>query len=204
MTLRRAMAVRGPQAEIRARQLEEAVEPISVKGQDVTPEIAERPAEMREAQKQFLLTMVNELRDASTQALNPNKLEDFISRNQRTIQRLGVEDLFSDINKTARTFDSAKKIQSAASANFDKKKIAAKILKTEDTNEFVAKIMRGANPSKELSEMFRLVRNSPDAVEGLKVSIFENIFDNAVSRETGIFLVMQLSHTLNDQLATQL
>ncbi len=187
MTLRRAMAVRGPQAEIRARQLEEAVEPISVRGQDVTPEIAERPAEMREAQKQFLLTMVNELRDASTQALNPNKLEDFISRNQRTIQRLGVEDLFSDINKTARTFDSAKKIQSAASANFDKKKMAAKILKTEDTNEFVAKIMRGANPSKELSEMFRLVRNSPDAVEGLKVSIFENIFDNAVSRETGVF-----------------
>jgi len=197
LTLTRTMQAGGPQAEVRARQLEEAVAPIQGM---VAQESIIRPTEMRNAQQEFLLSMANSVKDPKTQELNSNRLAKFISDNQGNIQRLGMTDSFKDMQSARKAYETSLSVQKNASAFFDKKKIAGRIIKAgeEGVDKFVAKIINNStNKTKDLRDLFRLVAGNKDAAIGLRSSIFQNIIDNGYDPVTGVLSGVQIKSYLN-------
>jgi hypothetical protein len=182
-TLKRAMATPGPESEVRARQLREAVEPIE--GAPVTPETMYGPAEMRKAQQDFLMSMVNKIKDPATQTVSANRLSNFISNNSRVIDQLGLRDTFSNAESAQRFAEQAVKRSKEASAFFDKRKIAARFIGKEDATEEVAKILNRSNtPTKDMADLIRLAKTDQtgEALEGLRIAVFDNILSKATSR----------------------
>lgn len=182
-TLKRAMATPGPESEVRARQLREAVEPIE--GAPVTPETMYGPAQMRKAQQDFLMSMVNKIKDPATQTVSANRLASFISNNSRVIDQLGLTDTFSNAEKAQRFAEQAVKRSKEASAFFNKRKIASRFIGKEDASEEVAKILnRSTTPAKDLIDLVRLAKTdkSGEALDGLRIAVFDNILSKATSR----------------------
>ena len=182
-TLKRAMATPGPEAEVRARQLRESVEPIE--GAPVTPETMYGPAEMRKAQQDFLMSMINKIKDPATQTVSANKLSNFISNNSRVIDQLGLRNTFSNAESAQRFAEQAVKRSKEASAFFDKRKIAARFIGKEDATEEVAKILnRSTAPTKDMMDLIKLAKTDKtgEALEGLRIAVFDNILSKATAR----------------------
>lgn len=197
LTLRKTMATGGPSAEVRARQLEEAVTPISG---TLTDDAIYRPQEMRNAQKDFLFLMASLVKNPRTQEFDASRLSKFIADNSANIKRLGLEDTFRDIESSRKAFETSLSVRNSASAFFDKKKIASKILKAgeEGVDKFIAKtINTSTNKTKDLRDLFRLVSGNKDAVKGLRASIFENIIDNGFDPASGVLTGSKIKGYLN-------
>lgn len=201
LTLSRAMESGGPQAEVRARQLQEASEPIQM---EVADQTISRPKEMREAQKDFLFSMANSVRNPRTQELDSGRLAKFISDNSGNIERLGLGDSFKDIQSAQKTFETSLSAQKTASAFFDKKKVAGRVLKAgeEGVDKFVARVINTSNnKSKDLRDLFRLVSGNEDALKGLRTSVFENIINNGYDPVTGVLTGSRIKEYLNETFA---
>lgn len=197
LTLRRTMATGGPASEVRARQLEEAVTPISG---TLADDAIYRPQEMQQAQKDFLFSMANAVKNPRTQEFDANRLSKFIADNSANIKRLGMEETFKDMESSRRAFETSLSVKNSASAFFDKKKMAGKILKVgeEGIDKFIAKtINTSTNKSKDLRDLFRLVSGNKDAVKGLRASIFENVIDNGFDPVTGVLTGSKIRGYLN-------
>jgi hypothetical protein len=186
LTLSRTMQGGGPQAEVRARQLEEAVAPIQT---DATNEMLARPKEMRQAQQDFLFSMANAVRNPRTQEFDAARLSKFMADNTGNIERLGMTNTFKDMQSARKAFETSLSAQKSASAFFDKKKVAGRILKVgeQGIDKFVSNIINNSNTkAKDLRDLFRLVSGNPDALKGLRTSIFENIIDNGYDPVSGV------------------
>lgn len=201
LTLRKTMARGGPASEVQARQLEEAVSPI--KGMSVADTVA-RPEQMRSAQQDFLMSMASATKNSRTQDFDANRLSKFISDNSGNIERLGLTDMFKNMQSARKAFETAQNVQRSASVNFDKKKIAARILKVgeEGINKFVANVINNSNnKQKELNDMFKLVASNKDALKGLRTAIFENIIDNGIDSVSGVLTGTKIKSYLNNTFA---
>jgi hypothetical protein len=150
----------------------------------------ESAVDMQIAQRDFLYDMVNSLRDPVTGSIAPRKLESFVSQNQNMIKRLGVEDKFSDISSATKYVDESEKLIKTASAFFDRKSVASQLLKADDIDKTVARIVSNLETSpsavKELTDMVKLVKSNAAAKEGLQVSVLDNIISSSILPETGI------------------
>lgn len=187
LTLEKTMRAGGPRASVQSRQLQEAAE----MGQRQAPTLAgESAVDMQIAQRNFLYDMVNSLRDPVTGSIAPRKLESFVSQNQNMIKRLGVEDKFLDISSATKYVDESEKLIKSASAFFDRKSIASQLLKADDVDKTVARIVSNLETSpsavKELADMIKLVKSNAAAKEGLQVSVLDNIISSSILPETGI------------------
>ena len=187
LTLEKAMRTGGPRASVQSRQLQEAAE----MGQRQAPTLAgEAAINMRVAQKDFLYDMVNSLRDPVTGSIAPRNLEFFVSQNQNMINRLGIKDNLSDISSATRYVDESEKLVKSASSFFDRKSVASQLLKADDVDKTVARIISNIETSplavKELADMIKVVKANPAAKEGLQASVLDNIISSSLLPDTGV------------------
>lgn len=182
-TLAAARAGRSGAAQM--RELREAAAPLSYG--PYTEEAISRQPDMIEAQRDFVLSLTNQIRNPVTDEIDVNRLSRFVRDNQVVIDELGLTGQLSDIESAQRFAQKAIDTKKKASAFFEKRKVAAKFLKTEDPSKVVARALRSDTPSKDFSEMIKLAKTdkSGDALEGLRSAIFESVLDGATSRQTG-------------------
>tara|TARA_R100001509_G_scaffold157733_1_gene122158 strand:- start:39 stop:2831 length:2793 start_codon:yes stop_codon:yes gene_type:complete len=181
--LGKAMTGRAGAAQM--RELREAAEPLSYG--PYTEEAISRQPDMLEAQRDFILAMTNQVRNPVTDEIDANRLARFLRNNQVIIDEIGLSDQLSDIESAVRFSQKAIDTKKRASAFFDKRKVAARFLKTEDPNKVVARALQSDTPSKDFSDMIKLAKTdkSGEALEGLRSSIFESVLNSSTSRKTG-------------------
>lgn len=180
------------------RELREAAEPLSVG--PYTEEAISRQPDMLEAQRDFILAMTNQVgRNPVTDEINVSSLSRFLRNNQQIIDEIGLTDQLSDIKSAQQFVERANKTKKQASAFFDKRKVAAKFLKTEDPSKVVARALQSDTPSKDFLSMVRLAKTdkSGEALEGLRSAIFESVLNTATSKQTGGISSAQLQGFLN-------
>ena len=187
LTLEKAMRTGGPRAAVQSRQLQEAAE----MGQRQAPSLAgESAVDMQIAQRDFLYDMVNSLRDPVTGTIAPRKLESFVSQNQNMINRIGVQDKFADISSATKYFNESQDLVKNASAFFDRKSVASQLLKSDDVDKTISRIVSNIETSpsavKDLTDMVKMVKANPAAKEGFQVSVLDNIISSSILPETGI------------------
>jgi hypothetical protein len=179
------------------RELRQAAEPMSTG--PFSEEIASRPKQMLDAQKDFILSLANNARNPVTDELDVARLSRFIRSNEMIIDELGLTQQLSDI-KSAQVFaQKTLETQRKASAFFEKRKIAAKFLKSEDPVKVVARAFQSDTPSKSFLDMVRLARTdkSGEALNGLRSAVFETVFNKSISEKTGSISSAQLDGFLN-------
>lgn len=180
------------------RELREAAAPLSVG--PYTEEAISRQPNMIEAQRDFILAMTNQVsRNPVTDEINLNSLSRFLRNNEQIIDDIGLTEQLSDLKSAQQFVERSNKLKKEASAFFEKRKIAAKFLKTEDPSKVVARALQSDTPSKDFLAMIKLAKTdkSGEALEGLRSAIFESVLNTATSRQTGGISSAQLEGFLN-------
>ena len=113
--------------------------------------------------------------------VNPKTLESFISNNRATIDQLGLTDVLTNTASATRFAERAAAQAKAGSSFAAQKSAAANVLRTNNMNEFVQRVIRSSNVSGGLDDAARLAKRSrdPSVMDGLRYAIYETFLDTA-------------------------
>lgn len=113
--------------------------------------------------------------------VNPKTLESFISNNRATIDQLGLTDVLTDTAAATRFAERAAAQAKAGTAFATQKSAAANVLRTNNMNEYVQRVLRSNNVSGGFDDAARLAKRSrdPAVMDGLRYSIYETFLDTA-------------------------
>ncbi len=178
LTLERAMKAGGPEAEVRARGLETAVEPIEGGSAAYLEAARGRPAAMRQAQEKFLRDVAGDLVDPATGRVTPERIRKFRKDNANLLAR--HPDLSRQIanaeraNKTMRDlvpmYERARKIGNQRAA-------FAKVIHTEDPTVAFSRALNSDAPIEGVSGLFRLAaKGGEQAKSGARAAFLEALW----------------------------
>ena len=182
LMMRRAL---GPGAEagaLRLSQIERAMAFLPQKGLE-GPEHFDA---MMRIQNNFIRMAASESIDPNTGRASATRLTNFLKKNSEILDRF--PDIRDDIQKAVTSevgLKDMERISTNTSRIIEKQTAFGKLGKFENPSDAVNSAITSANPVKELNTMAKLAkRGGPDAVEGMKASVFDNAIRKS-SNEVG-------------------
>jgi len=185
--LERAFGSGGTQADLRFRQIQEAGDfPGQVFGQPLLDQ-----------QERFLRVAAQNTVD-NTGRVNPNQLQNFLTKNEATLARFpDLRRDLSDAVTAEQTFKGLEKSTKSATKAIQQRTAFANLLKTDDPVVAVNNVLTGQNTRREYSQLAKLAKRSGQgSVEGLKSATLKNVYDKATD-STGQFSFKRLDQILN-------
>jgi hypothetical protein len=179
--VRRAFAVGSDPAYLRTKQILEAATKI--------PGAEGRVSTIRGAQQQILRALAAETVDPTTKEIRLPAFTDFVDKNTDLIKLLGMENEFSNIANAQRALLDLRDPKAPASLVYRdplyQEEAFAKLLKGSSPASVINKAMNSDNPTGKLKALFAIAKEAgPDAVNGLKSSMYQYAFQKA-GGETG-------------------
>jgi hypothetical protein len=117
--------------------------------------------------------------------VDPAALTNFVTENKQLLDSLGLTDTLTDAVKAQNAFDLVRLENSAINDTLRKQIAFAKILEAgENPVAAVANALNGKNPVRDFSKLAKFARaGGPDAVNGLKASVYEYAYEQARSEK---------------------
>lgn len=191
--LERAFGSGGTQADLRFRQIQEAG--------DFPGQIFGQP--LLDQQERFLRVAAQNTVD-NTGRVNPNQLQNFLSKNQAMLNRFpDLRRNLSDAVTAENTFKGLEKSTKSATKAIQQRTAFANLLKTDDPVVAVGNVLTGQNARREYSQLAKLAKRSgKGSVEGLKSATLKNVYDKATD-SAGQFSFKRLDQILKKGLSAE-
>lgn len=170
-----------------AKQYNEAVQkfgPRSIQAQELKPfsDIATSGvASIRDAQTRVLQLGASKFIDPLTNRVDPRRLKMFVDENKVMLDRMGLTDDMSNAVRAENALRGVESQNSAIRKTLEKQTAFAQVLKfPENPTSAITDALNSRSPVKNFSNMVKLARaGGPDAVEGLKASLYDYAFTKA-------------------------
>lgn len=141
---------------------------------------SENVASIRDAQSRVLLLGATKFVDPLTNRVDPRRLEMFVNENKVMLDRMGLTTDLSDAVRTENALRGIEAQNSAIRRTLEKQTAFSQVLKFENPTSAITDALNSRNPVKNFSNMVKLARaGGPDAVEGLKASLYDYAFTKA-------------------------
>jgi hypothetical protein len=150
---------------------------------------ATRVNSIRDAQSRLLMSAASDSINPLTGRVDPLKLTKFVNENENILKRLNIFDDLSDATTAELTLRNVTDRNSELMKTIGKQSAFAKVLEVENPTQAVINMLNPTkNPIRNMQKLVNLARKGgPDAVDGLKSSIFEYAYNKAVSSDGTIF-----------------
>ena len=135
---------------------------------------------MRDAQSRVLRLAAAKAINPNTGRVNPTTLAKFVAENKVMLDRLGITDDLSDAVKAENALKIAQKDYNFLDTSIRSQTAFAAVLGRESPSAVIADALNSRYPVKNFKAIVRLARSGgPDAVEGLKSSLYDYAFTKA-------------------------
>lgn len=191
--LERAFGGGGTKAELRLRQMGEAANfPHHIFGQPMLDE-----------QEKFLAIAAKNTVD-SAGTVNPDRLRDFIAKNQATLDRFpDLKGKLANAVTAEDTFRGVELASKRATKAIQQRTAFANLLKTDDPIVAVGNVLTGPNTRRNFTQLAKLAKGSSQAsVDGLRSSTIKNAFDRATNT-SGQFSFSRLDQIMKKGLSKE-
>lgn len=199
LTLEKGVAGGGPAADIRGREMEQAVTPVPG-GPGLTAARGEaaraRPAEMRAVQEDVLRDVASNVINPTTGRVSADRLSRWLSDNESVLERFpGLRSDLADAESAERALESYSGVAKRA-VQASKQAAFAKVAGFEDPTAAVRNALKSQTPAKEFGALVKLAnRGGEDAVSGLRAAVFDHLFGQAAGKN-GMISGAKLSEAL--------
>ena len=142
----------------------------------------DQSGDMMQLQQRFLQSFASDATNYDG-SVNPQKLDNFIRSNSQTIQNLGLTDTFTNTEQAARLAERVAD-QALQGTKFARtKSTTAKVLGTNNVNEFVLKVLKSNDVAGGIKDVSRLAKKSgdPSVMDGLRYGVYETLLDSATT-----------------------
>ena len=163
----------------------------------------DQSGDMMQLQQRFLQSFASDATNYDG-SVNPQKLDNFIRSNAQTIQDLGLTDTFRSTEQAARLAERVAD-QALQGTKFARtKSTAAKVLGTNNVNEFINRVLRSGDVAGGIKDVSRLAKKSgdPSVLDGLRYGVYETLLDNATT-SSGMISGTRLDQLLNAKTGNQ-
>tara|TARA_Y100001972_G_scaffold75104_1_gene91291 strand:+ start:1350 stop:4010 length:2661 start_codon:yes stop_codon:yes gene_type:complete len=175
----------------------------ALRNASVPDQVGVQSGDMMQLQQRFLQSFANDATNYDG-SINPQKLDNFIRSNAQTIQDLGLTDTFRSTEQAARLAERVAE-QALRGTKFARTKSAtAKVLGTNNVNEFVLKILKSNDVAGGIRDVARLAKRSrdPSVMDGLRYGVYETLLDSATTG-SGMISGNRLEQILNAKTGNQ-
>lgn len=171
--LERAFGSGGTRGELQLRQLEQAA--------DFPNQVFGEP--MLSAQERFLRIAAQNTLETGTGRVNPNKLQDFISRNEVTLNRFPeLRKTLGDATIAEQAFRGVEVATQRATKAIQQRVAFSNLIKTDDPVVAVSDILTSKNTRRNFTQIAKLAKRSgPGAVDGLRSSTLQSVFNKSTN-----------------------
>ena len=158
---------------------------------------------IKDAQSRLLRTAASESINPLTERVDPLKLTKFINKNKNLLKRLNLYDDLSNATTAELTLRSVTDRNSEWMKTVGKTAAFAQVLEVENPTQAIINMLNPTkNPIRNMQQLANLAKKGgPDAVDGLKSSIFEYAYNKAVSLDGTNFNADKFQAILFDPLA---
>tara|TARA_Y100000015_G_scaffold35588_1_gene36362 strand:- start:574 stop:3219 length:2646 start_codon:yes stop_codon:yes gene_type:complete len=163
----------------------------------------DQSGDMMQLQQRFLQSFASDATNYDG-SVNPQKLDNFIRSNAQTIQDLGLTDTFTSTEQAARLAERVAD-QALQGTKFARtKSTTAKVLGTNNVNEFINRVLRSGDVAGGIKDVSRLAKKSgdPSVLDGLRYGVYETLLDNATT-SSGMISGTRLDQLLNAKTGNQ-
>lgn len=163
----------------------------------------DQSGDMMQLQQRFLQSFASDATNYDG-SVNPQKLDNFIRSNAQTIQDLGLTDTFTNTEQAARLAERVAD-QALQGTKFARtKSTTAKVLGTNNVNEFINRVLRSGDVAGGIKDVSRLAKKSgdPSVLDGLRYGVYETLLDNATT-SSGMISGTRLDQLLNAKTGNQ-
>jgi len=163
----------------------------------------DQSGDMMQLQQRFLQSFASDATNYDG-SVNPQKLDNFIRSNSQTIQDLGLTDTFTNTEQAARLAERVAD-QALQGTKFARtKSTTAKVLGTNNVNEFINRVLRSGDVAGGIKDVSRLAKKSgdPSVLDGLRYGVYETLLDNATT-SSGMISGTRLDQLLNAKTGNQ-
>jgi len=150
---------------------------------------ATRVNSIRDAQSRLLMSAASGSINPLTGRVDPLRLTKFVNENENLLKRLNLFNDLSDATTAELTLRNVTDRNSELMKTVGKQSAFAKVLAVENPTQAVANMLDPTkNPIRNMQKLVNLAKKGgPDAVDGLKSSVFEYAYNKAVSSDGTIF-----------------
>lgn len=140
----------------------------------------QRVVSIQDAETRVMRLAATKVVDPITGRINPTSLQRFVNENETVLRRLNITEDLQDVVKAETAFKALNTETSNIRERIAKQTAFAKVLKFESPTAAIADALNGRYPVKSFSGLVRLAKSGgPEAVEGLKASMFDYAFTKA-------------------------
>ena len=163
----------------------------------------DQSGDMMQLQQRFLQSFASDATNYDG-SVNPQKLDNFIRSNAQTIQDLGLTDTFTSTEQAARLAERVAKQTQDGTKFARTKSTTAKVLGTNNVNEFINRVLRSGDVAGGIKDVSRLAKKSgdPSVLDGLRYGVYETLLDNATT-PSGMISGTRLDQLLNAKTGNQ-
>lgn len=135
---------------------------------------------IRDAQSRVMRLAAAKAIDPVTGRVNPTMLQRFVNENQSVLDRLGITPDLADAVKAENAFRALQTETSRIQKTLNNQAAFAQVIKFENPTAAVTDALNSRYPVKNFQGIVRLAKSGgPEAVEGLKASLFDYAFTKA-------------------------
>jgi len=163
----------------------------------------DQSGDMGQLQQRFLQSFASDATNYDG-TINPGKLDSFIKSNAQTIQDLGLTNSFTNTEQAARLAERVAN-QALQGTKFARtKSTTAKVLGTNNVNEFINRVLRSGDVAGGIKNVSRLAKKSgdPSVLDGLRYGVYETLLDNATT-SSGMISGTRLDQLLSAKTGNQ-
>tara|TARA_R100001440_G_scaffold642_2_gene2014 strand:- start:4329 stop:6974 length:2646 start_codon:yes stop_codon:yes gene_type:complete len=163
----------------------------------------DQSGDMMQLQQNFLQSFANKATNYDG-SINPQELDRFIKSNAQTIQDLGLTDSFRSTETAARLAERVAKQAQDGTKFARTKSTAAKVLGTNNVNDFVLNVLKSNDVAGGIRDVARLAKRSrdPSVMDGLRYGVYETLLDSATTG-SGMISGNRLEQILNAKTGNQ-
>ncbi len=163
----------------------------------------DQSGDMMQLQQNFLQSFANKATNYDG-SINPQELDRFIKSNAQTIQDLGLTDSFRSTETAARLAERVTKQAQDGTKFARTKSTTAKVLGTNNVNDFVLNVLKSNDVAGGIRDVSRLAKRSrdPSVMDGLRYGVYETLLDSA-STGSGMISGNRLEQILNAKTGNQ-
>ena len=149
-----------------------------------TMEAPQATETLNKMQKDFMESAAASIVDTSTKQVKAKSLSDFIQKNELTLKEIGMLDDIGDVEQQVKLAETLKKTASDGLSKLieKKKSLAAQLAGgSDDLSGIIKQKFDSDFQTQAFKDLARTVKrtNSPEALEGLRHAVFDELFDRA-------------------------
>jgi uncharacterized protein YciW len=140
----------------------------------------QRVVSIQDAETRVMLLAATKAVDPNTGRINLTSLQRFVNENETVLRRLNITEDLQDVVKAENAFKALATETSHINERLAKQTAFARVLQFESPTAAIADALNGRYPVKSFNGLVRLAKSGgPEAVEGLKASMFDYVFTKA-------------------------